>query len=167
VIVEFRAATPTELRAIDTNAPEVVLPALLLMNRTEWRRANSAFPAGHPATAERPHGPPGSLIWAQLASRSGSMLVGGRDRFGMPSVPVPSPNGEIVFLSAVPAETAGPSEPTRLPSMPVEHVIAEPGECQPIIAGNGEIRCASITCTGCLTVLTRNSWYTSIACVCD
>lgn len=167
VIVEFRAATPTELRAVDTAAPEVVLPAHLLMNRAEWRRAHAAFPAGHHATAERPHGPPGSLIWAQLASRSGSMLVGGRDRFGMPSVPMPSPTGEIVFLSAVPAETARASERTRLPSMPVEHVIDEPDTCQPIIAANGEIRCASTTCTGCLTVLTRNSWYTSIACVCD
>jgi len=165
VIVEFRAATPSEVRAIDPARSEVILPAHLLMNREEWRRANSAFPANH-HLAQGSSRPPGSLIWAQLASRSGSMLVGGRDKAGMPSVPLPSPNGDILFVSAVPSPDSGSKEMARPPSMSVEHMIVEPDDCQPIIAASGEITCASINCGECLTALTRNSWYTSIACVC-
>lgn len=166
VIVEFRAATPDEVRAIDTSAPEVALAAHLLINRQEWRRATSPFPVNQFRTNDRSLRPPGSLIWAQLASRSGSMLVGGRDRFGMPSVPVPAANGDIFFVSAVPDAGTRP-QLARVPFMSLEHVIVEPDECQPILAAAGEITCASTGCAGCLTVLSRNSWSTSIACVCD
>ncbi len=167
VTVEFRAATIGEVRSIDLSAPHVVLPAHLFLNRGEWRHATSGFPVHHPNTQQRSPRPPGSLIWAQLASRSGSMLVGGRDRFGMPSIPMPTPHGDIAFVSAVPAEQTRPRQPTTPPAISVEHVIVEPEECQPIISADGEIACAFASCNGCLTVLTRNSWSTSIACVCD
>ena len=168
VIVEFRAATPAEVRSIDTTASEIILPAHLLMSRAEWRKANSALPAHHPGPHIQSNRPPGSLIWGQLASRSGSMMVGGRDSVGMPAVPMPSSNGDIVFVSTVPAQGAGTSSSERrLPTMSVEHVIVELDECQPIIAADGAITCGTSICAGCLTVLTRNSWYTSIACVCE
>ncbi|HEX6287266.1 MAG TPA: hypothetical protein VFZ80_07255 [Acidimicrobiia bacterium] len=168
VIVEFRAATPAEVRAIDTTADALVLPAHLLMTKAEWRRANSALPAHHPTLHSRSNRPPGSLIWAQLASRSGSMMVGGRDSVGMPSVPLPAQSGDIVFVSTVPAEGARPIATARpLPTMAVEHVIVEPDACQPIIAADGEIICGKSTCASCLTVLTRNAWYSSIACLCE
>lgn len=166
VMVEFRAATISDVRGIDWSAPEVALPAHLLMSRTEWRRATAAFPAHHPAPTERPARPPGSLIWAQLASRSGAMLVGGRDRFGMPSVPAPTADGGIVFVSAIP-DDATPSDRARSPMMSLQHLIVEPDECQPIISENGEITCAWNDCSECLTVLTKNSWSTSIACMCS
>lgn len=167
VTVEFRAATIDEMRSIDLSAHDVVLPAHLFLSREEWRHATSRFPVHHPNTQERSHRPPGSLIWAQLASRSGSMLVGGRDRFGMPSIPMPTPHGDIAFVSAVPVDRTKSRQPTTPPAISVEHVIVEPEECQPIISADGEIACAFASCSGCLTVLTRNSWSTSIACVCD
>lgn len=87
---------------------------------------------------------------------------------GMPSVPLPAPSGDIVFVSTVPAEGAGPfAKAIPLPTMAVEHVIVEPDDCQPIIAADGEIICGTSSCPGCLTVLTRNAWYSSIACVCE
>jgi hypothetical protein len=167
VTVEFRAATIAEMRSIDLSASEVVRPAHLFLKRDEWRQATSGFPLHHPAINERSPRPPGSLIWAQLASRSGSMLVGGRDRFGMPSIPLPTADGEIVFVSALPLDATRSGEPTTPPAFSVENLLVEPEECQPIISADGEIACVFTSCSGCLTVLTRNSWSTSIACVCD
>jgi len=166
VIVEFRAASPDELRAIDLSTPEVILPAHLFLSREQWRRAISPFPASQHAPQERATRPPGSLIWAQLASRSGAMLVGGRDRSGMPSIPVPAANGDISFVSAVPDPAPRSQNLVDTPSMSLEHVVVEPDDCQPILGADGEITCAVMGCGGCLTVLTRNSWSTSIACLC-
>lgn len=167
VVVEFRAATLAEVRGIDLTASEVVLPAHLFMTRDQWRHATSAFPAHHSTATEPALRPPGSLIWAQLASRSGAMLVGGRDRFGMPSIPMPTQHGEIVFVSAAPDRRARPARATTPPVLSLEHLIVESDGCQPMISAEGDITCGPTDCNGCLTVLNRNSWSTSIACVCS
>ena len=97
------------------------------------------------------------------------MIVGGRDINGLPSVPLPI-NGDIFFVSAAPR---GPGDHSAsLPgASPVSVTFQEPSisdaeECQPIINAEGMISCASFECERCLRVIARNSWTTSIACMC-
>lgn len=168
VRVEFRAATPNEVAEIDMNADEVVLPAHLFLTHEQWREAIAPFPIGQPydvgAGDVRSRRPPGSMVWAQLASRTRDMIVGGRDRFGLPSIPVPVGNGDIFFASVVPdpleAELGG------APVVRLRRLSLELHECQPILSSDGPIKCASADCDDCLRVLTRNNWSTNIACVC-
>lgn len=168
VRVEFRAATPNEVGEIDMTADEVVLPAHLYVTHEQWREAIAPFPIGHPldvgAGDVRSWRPPGAVMWAQLASRSRDMIVGGRDRFGLPSIPVPAGNGDIFFASVVPdrhdADLVG------TPLVRIRRLSLEPQECQPTLSSDGPIRCASADCDECLRVLTRNNWNTNIACVC-
>jgi hypothetical protein len=47
-----------------------------------------------------------------------------------------------------------------------ETSISDPEQCQPIISADGVISCASFECERCLRVIARNSWTTSIACMC-
>lgn len=168
VRVEFRAATPGEVTEIDMTADEVVLPAHLFVTHERWREAIAPFPIGQPfapgAGDVRSWRPPGSMVWAQLASRSRDMIVGGRDRFGLPSIPVPAGNGDIFFASVVPdrhdADLGG------TPLVRLRRLSLEPHECQPILSSDGPVKCASADCDDCLRVLTRNNWNTNIACVC-
>lgn len=164
VKIEFRAATPDEVAKIDMTADEVVLPAQLFMTHERWLEAIAPFPLAHGAGDVRSWRPPGSMVWAQLASRSRDMIVGGRDRFGLPSIPVPAGNGDIFFASVVPdrhhADLGG------TPLVRLRSLSLEPHECQPILSSDGPIECASAGCDDCLRVLTRNNWSTNIACVC-
>jgi hypothetical protein len=167
--VEFRAATLAEIRQIDLTATEVVLPTQVLMTRREFQKAMSPFPLERSTFSTAPKRPPGALIWAQLASRAGDMILGGRDVNGLPSVPMPA-NGDIFFVSTVPQSSGDPSDGSlRSSPMPVrlsESSTGEPDRCRPIISADGLISCASFECQSCLRVLARNSWATSIACLC-
>lgn len=149
-------------------ADEVVLPAHLFVTHERWREAITPFPIGQPFA----HGvgdvrtwrPPGSMVWAQLASQSRDMIVGGRDRFGLPSIPVPAGNGDIFFASVVPDRDDADLGGT--PLVRLRRLSLEPDECQPILSSDGPIKCVSPNCDDCLRVLTRNNWSTNIACVC-
>ncbi|HEX6222670.1 MAG TPA: hypothetical protein VF115_16400 [Acidimicrobiia bacterium] len=171
VWVEFRAATPDEIREIDMSAPDVVLPAHVFMDHRQWREAMAPFAARRSDHYRSPH-VPGAMIWAQLGSRAGDMVVGGRDRLGMPSVPVPAANGDIYFASAIPDsadETDWTSTSVEGPSLSVallERLSVDLHRCHPILSAEGPISCPGSDCDECLQVLTRNSWNTSIACVC-
>lgn len=168
VKVEFRAATPDEVAEIDMSADEVVLPAQLFVTHERWREAIAPFPIRQPfsdgAGDVRSWRPPGSMVWAQLASRSRDMIVGGRDRFGLPSIPVPVGNGDIFFASVVPdrhdADLGG------TPWVRLRSLSLDPHECQPILSSDGPVKCAQADCGDCLRVVTRNNWSTNIACVC-
>jgi hypothetical protein len=168
VTVEFRAAPLAEIRRIDLTADELVLPAQVLMTRREFRRAIEPFPFERPSFHGTPR-PPGSLIWAQLASPAGDMIVGGRDINGLPSVPMPV-ESSVLFVSAAPhsvddrsgSQLRSAATPISLLELPA----TEPQGCRPIIDADGVITCVSSECEGCLGVLTRNSWTTSIACWC-
>lgn len=168
VRVEFRAATPNEVAEIDMTADEVVLPAHLFVTHGRWQEAIAQFPIGQPYDVRagdlRSWRAPGSMVWAQLASRSRDMIVGGRDRLGLPSIPVPDGNGNILFASVVPDPTD--IEPGGTPLVRLRHLSLQPHECQPILSSDGPIECASANCDDCLRVLTRNNWSTNIACVC-
>ena len=168
VRVEFRAATPDEIAQIDMTSDEVSLPAHVFLTHARWREAIAPFPIGQPfdlgAGDVRSWRSPGSMVWAQLASRSRDMIVGGRDRFGLPSIPVPTGNGDIFFASVV----SGPpvASPGGTPLVRLRRLLPEPHDCQPILSADGPIECASADCDGCLRVLTRNNWNTTIGCVC-
>lgn len=168
VKVEFRAASPNEVVEIDMAADEVVLPAQLFVTHERWLKAIAPFPIGQPfangAGDVRSWRPPGSMVWAQLASRSRDMIVGGRDRFGLPSIPVPAANGDIFFASVVPEPHDADLAGTQL--VRLRRLSLDPHECQPILSSAGPIKCASADCDDCLRVLTRNNWSTNIACTC-
>lgn len=174
MFVEYRAATLGEVRAIDVDADEVVLPAYVLLSQEQWSAAVSPFPIGPRGQVKRPWRAPGRLIWAQLASRLGDRIVGGRDSSGLPSIPVPTESGSIRFMAAVPGgdgatdrdETArGPG--SRIPSMLMESHLGEPSKCEPVLSLDGPIVCNAPDCDdGCLQALTRTSWNTTIACFC-
>jgi hypothetical protein len=167
--VEFRAATLTEIRRIDLTAAEIVLPAHVFMTHTQFRNAIAPFPFERPPFHGTPLRPPGSLIWAQRATPSGDVIVGGRDTNGLPSFPIPTPSGDIFFLSGVAASGRGagtaPSS-MDIPTILFERLTIEPDSCSPILAADDSIACAFPDCGDCLQVLTRNSWKTSIACAC-
>lgn len=181
VKVEFRAATPEEIRDIDMTAGGIVLPAQVLMTREQWRKAVAPFPIGgsRPVIAgdERSWRPPGAMIWGQLASQAGDMIVGGRDRLGFPSVPVPGENGDIVFVPTVPDRgdelprtsrvIGSPSQGSAVRLVRPERLSFERRGCQPVLSFDGPVKCASSACDDCLRPLTRDSWYTTIACFCD
>lgn len=167
--VEFRAATLAEIKRIDLTAAEIVLPAHVFMTHGQFRNALAPFPFERPPFHGAPMRPPGSLIWAQRATPSGDMIVGGRDTNGLPSFPIPAPSGDIFFLSGVTASggRAGTTSASmEIPAILFERLTIEPDSCAPVLAADGSIACAFSSCGDCLRVLTRNSWRTSIACAC-
>lgn len=172
--VEYRAATIEEIQQVDLEISQPVLPAFLFLPKERWREAMSPFPL-HQGDwyLKRPEhwGPPGAAIWAQQASRSGDVIVGGRDSVGLPSVPVGTTNGDIHFLPARQvSRLTEPEMPTRWIEVPLlppfdfesdEHLV-----CRPALSKSGPIICSTPTCQNCLGTPQRSPWYTTVACMC-
>lgn len=163
VTVDFRAARPEVIRALDREAS--VVPAFVLLTHDEWRAAIAPFTTGGPVldggwSGSRHFGPPGWSIWAQLASRSGDMIVGGRDSVGFPAVPVALPDAHLGFEPLASRATA-PTTPLGRESAPQTNTA-----CRPVISREGPIVCASSGCNECLHAATLTTWYSMISCMC-
>lgn len=163
--VEMRATTLAEMRSIDVSRSGAVLPAYLLMTEAEWRHGIGPYVSErrHSMPHDR-HGPPGSLIWAQSASRAGHVMVGGRDRLGFPSFPVPASDGVIRFesLDSPDVDLSGEA------GIPIVrgYVLDEPATCTPLIDPDDSISCASADCAQCLHSISLSPWQSAIACLC-
>lgn len=158
--MEYRAARPAEIREVGLDAG--VVPAFVLLTHEEWLTAIA------PLTGQGPVrdggrggppliGPPGWAIWAQLASRTGDVIVGGRDRVGFPAVPVAHPDGAIGFESVVPGAVS---------TTPFGNVDPLARACRPALSPEGPIVCISPGCDDCLRAATLTTWYSMIACMC-
>jgi hypothetical protein len=157
--VDFRAARPAEIRAFDSTAG--MAPAFILLTHDEWLAAVEPFLGEGPVldpgrSGAGPSGPPGWSVWAQLASRSGDVMVGGRDRVGFPAVPVAYPDGGIGF------------EPMarRVAATTPLGGVDRADNCRPVLSKEGPIVCVSRGCDDCLRAATLTTWYSMIACVC-
>jgi hypothetical protein len=164
--VEMRAATLAEIRGIDINRREEALPAYLLMTEAQWRRSIEPYTRErrHPTIEDR-HGPPGSLVWAQAASRAGHVMVGGRDRLGFPSFPVPGPGGVIRFESL---ESSNVDLSTEDGIPIVRGSVLRDGSsiCTPMIGTDDVVTCGSRDCGECLHSMSLSTWQSAIACMC-
>lgn len=160
--VDFRAARPAEIREIEPESP--MPPAFVLLTQEEWRSAVAPFRRQGPVldggwSSSARNGPPGWSIWAQLASRSGEMILGGRDRVGFPAVPVATPEGDIGFVSM--ASASSPTTP-----LGGETGIRPGKSCRLVLSREGPIVCVSEGCGGCLHAASLTSWYSMISCMC-
>jgi hypothetical protein len=168
--IDYRAGTLEEIQQVDVEAPVPVLPAYLYLPKDRWRLAMSPFRrervGGYRRGRER-RGPPGAGIWAQLASRAGDVIVGGRDAVGLPSVPVAAANGDIHFVSARTALGA-PETTSRWIELPPSADTAsdQNRSCTPILSDAGPIKCGSTECHNCLATPQRTTWYSMVACMC-
>jgi len=164
--VELRAATLAEIRAVEIGRRETVLPAYLLMTDAQWRRSIAPFlgESRHHRTEER-HAPPGSMVWAQAASRAGHVIVGGRDRLGFPSFPVPGRDGFIRFESLTSSLVDLESE-AGIPI--VRGAVDREGSptCRPMIDAEDVVSCGSPDCEHCLHSIALSTWQSAIACMC-
>ncbi len=161
VSVDYRAARPSEIREVDPDTGTV--PAFVLLTHEEWQTAISPFTGQGPVldggrSEPRHLGPPGWSIWAQLASRSGDVIVGGRDRVGFPAVPVTDSHGAIGFESVSPG--------TATSTTPLGNVDSQERTCRPALSPEGPIVCLSSGCDDCLRAATLTTWYSLIACMC-
>lgn len=157
--VDFRAARPEEIRKLDSS--EGTTPAFVLLTHDEWLAAVEPFVGEGPVldagrSGSRPSGPPGWSLWAQLASRSGDVIVGGRDRVGYPAVPVVYADGLIGFEPM--ARRAVSTTPLGM--------VDRADDCRPVLSREGPIVCVSAGCDDCLRAATLTTWYSMIACVC-
>lgn len=169
---DYRAATLEEIQQVDVDASVPVLPAYLYLPKDRWHLAMSPFRrervGGYRRGRER-RGPPGAGIWAQLASRAGDVIVGGRDAVGLPSVPVAAANGDIHFVSARAAVDAleTTSRWIELPALASADMASdEHRSCTPILSHDGPITCSSPDCHNCLGTAQRTTWYSMVACMC-
>lgn len=162
VSVDFRAARPAEIREMEPGT--AMAPAFVLLTPDEWRSAIAPFRRHGPVldggwSSSARFGPPGWSIWAQLASRSGQMILGGRDHVGFPAVPVATPDGDIGF-----APVAGTSSPTTpLGGESGRHAGTS---CRLVLSREGPIVCSSQLCGECLHAASLTSWYSMISCMC-
>lgn len=160
--VDFRAARPAEIREIEPGTP--MAPAFVLLTQDEWRSAVAPFRRQGPVldggwSSSARFGPPGWSIWAQLASRSGEMILGGRDHVGFPAVPVATPDGDIGF-----APVAGASSATT--PLGGERGTPPDRSCRLVLSRAGSIVCSSQSCGECLHAASLTSWYSMISCMC-
>lgn len=159
VTIEYRAARPSEIREVDNEDP--IVPAFVLLTHDEWRDAVAPFKGHGPVFdagwgGSRRSGPPGWSLWAQLASRSGDVIVGGRDDVGFPAVPAAYPDGGIGFESVAPGAT----------TTPLGSTLEVDRGCRPVLSREGSIVCSSSGCDDCLRAATLTSWYSMISCMC-
>jgi hypothetical protein len=157
--VDFRAARPAEIREFDSATGPA--PSFVLLTHDEWLAAVEPFIGEGPVldpgrTGSGPSGPTGWSVWAQLASRSGDVIVGGRDRVGFPAVPVAYPDGGIGF-----EPMAG-----RVVSTTPLGKLDIVDNCRPVLSREGPIVCVSPGCDDCLRAATLTTWYSMIACSC-
>lgn len=157
--VDFRAARPAEIREFDSTTGTA--PAFVLLTHDEWLAAVEPFIGEGPVldpsrSSSGPSGPTGWSVWAQLASRSGEVIVGGRDRVGFPAVPVAYPDGGIGF------------EPMarRVAATTPLGGIDRADHCRPVLSSEGPIVCVSPGCDDCLRAATLTTWYSMISCSC-
>jgi hypothetical protein len=157
--VDFRAARPEEIREFDSTAGPA--PAFVLLTHDEWLAAVEPFIGEGPVldpsrSGSGPSGPTGWSVWAQLASRSGDMIVGGRDQIGFPAVPVAYDDGGIGFESMA----------RHVVSTTPLGRVDRADNCRPVLSGAGPIVCVSAGCHDCLRAATLTTWYSMIACAC-
>lgn len=159
VQVDYRAVRPAEIREVDLDSGAV--PAFVLLTNEEWQSAVAPFTGQGPVLDGGRGGPllgpPGWSIWAQLASRSGDVIVGGRDRVGFPAIPVAHPDGAIGFESLVPGAVS---------TTPLGEVDPLEKACRPVLSPEGPIVCVSPGCDDCLRAATLTTWYSMVACMC-
>lgn len=173
--LEFRAAGLSEIRSIELDGPEVVLPSMLYLSASEWASTMEGVEM-RGATEVR-----GSGIMVTPATTDGDVLLSGRDPFGRPAVPVPVADGTIEFVSMASIVVGREPVDPNVPYRPIEKVdIPEPGDLprpptppEPCTVrlqekddGGLDFICSSRDCGRCLLLGYSGGTFAWISCAC-